>query len=121
MRSFNETLLALLRATGTSNTALANGCDIKRPTINAWLKGSDPSFKNVVAVCNFFHVTPNEMAGFDEIDDDRLRGIVEYRNSVSPNSKRVEYTAIDLADDENAEFDELVSKARKELELKNSK
>lgn len=121
MRSFNETLLALLRATGTSNTALANGCDIKRPTINAWLKGSDPSFKNVVAVCNFFHVTPNEIAGFDEISDDRLKEIVEYRNSVSPNSKRVEYTAIDLTDRENAEFDALVDEARRELEARKIK
>ncbi len=114
MHSFNETLLALLRATGTSNTALANGCGIKRPTINGWLKGSDPSFKNVVSVCNFFNVTPNEIAGFDPIDDKRMQEIIDYRNSIDPGSKRVEYHVVNLSEEERADFSALAEKAAKE-------
>lgn len=105
MGKFDETLLMLLRATGTSNAALAKGCGVQRSSVGHWLKGHDPSISNVVAVCNFFQVTPNELTGFDELTPERLEEVRRHRLSVAPGSVRRELRPVDFPSDVAAEFD----------------
>lgn len=107
MSKFNETLLMLLRATGTSNAALAKGCGVQRSSVGHWLKGHDPSIANVVAVCNFFQVTPNELTGFDELTEERLEEIRSYRAEQAPGSVRRELRPVEFASETKAEFESL--------------
>ncbi len=107
MGKFAETLLMLLRATGTSNAALAKGCGVQRSSVAYWLKGHDPSISNVVSVCNFFQVTPNEITGFDELTDARVDEVRRYRLGQAPNSVRRELRPVEFAPDIEAELDAL--------------
>ena len=67
---FSEILKNLLEENDMKKTDLAIYLGRRASAITSWLKGeSYPSFESVLKLCEIFNITPNQIFGFEEIDD----------------------------------------------------
>lgn len=114
-KQIQDTLLYLLRKTGTPNKLLAKETGISEAAISHYVNGKRSPYAHALAkIASFFDCTMDEMFGMVEITPQRLKHIQEHRKSKAPNTRRVEYVPYEMSEQEQKELDKLIAVAREE-------
>jgi transcriptional regulator with XRE-family HTH domain len=64
---FTNRIQEIRKAAKMSQTELASKLGVTQPTISVWETGEySPDMKNIIALCELFSVTPNQLLGIGE-------------------------------------------------------
>ncbi len=68
-------LKEIREAAGYSNQQeIANVCEVSQGAVSHWENGkTNPDLKTFLVLCEFLHVTPNQMLGYDEVKMEQVR------------------------------------------------